>query len=75
MKVVFYDTKGLVVRDFDYSHDGNEREFTTAECSPSGQSLVVGSYNRSVLSLHIQSATDSARSPIRLEGNSGRREN
>jgi hypothetical protein len=31
---------------FDYSRDDDEHEFTNAICSPGGQSIVVGSYDR-----------------------------
>ncbi|KAJ3074648.1 hypothetical protein HDU98_010644 [Podochytrium sp. JEL0797] len=44
--VVFYDTNGRVLQDFDYSRDEEEQEFTVIEFSPSGQSVVVGSFNR-----------------------------
>ncbi|KAI9096123.1 hypothetical protein DFS34DRAFT_154359 [Phlyctochytrium arcticum] len=47
--VVFYDTEGHVMQEFDYSRDDEEQDFTVAEFSPSGQSVVIGSYNR----LHI----------------------
>ena len=39
---------GRILQNFDYSKDEDEKEFTVAVCSPSGQSVVVGSYNRSV---------------------------
>ena len=34
------------MQNFDYSHDDNEKEFMCASCSPSGQSFVVGSFDR-----------------------------
>ncbi|KAI8611221.1 hypothetical protein BC830DRAFT_1069003 [Chytriomyces sp. MP71] len=46
--VVFYDGDGRVLQDFDYSRDEDEQEFTVIEFSPSGQSVVVGSFNRQV---------------------------
>lgn len=45
-KVVFYDLDGLVVQKCDYSQEDQEKEYTCASCSPSGQSVVLGSYNR-----------------------------
>lgn len=44
--VIFYDTEGRVMQEFDYSRDDDEQELTVAEYSPSRQSLVVGSFNR-----------------------------
>ena len=37
---------GRVLQNFDYSKDDDEKEFTVAIASPSGQSVVVGSYDR-----------------------------
>ena len=37
---------GRILQNFDYTRDDDEKEFTVAICSPSGQSVVVGSYNR-----------------------------
>jgi len=37
---------GRVLQQFDYSRDDEEHEFTVAICSPSGQSVVIGSYDR-----------------------------
>ncbi len=45
-KIIFYDTKGQIVQKFDYTHDTSEKEYTVAEFSPSGQSVVVGSFDR-----------------------------
>ncbi|KAI9201990.1 uncharacterized protein BJ171DRAFT_584638 [Polychytrium aggregatum] len=44
--VVFYDNEGRVAQEFDYSRDDEEQDFTVAEFSPSGQSVVIGSFNR-----------------------------
>ncbi|KAJ3152666.1 hypothetical protein HDU86_005539 [Geranomyces michiganensis] len=44
--VVFYDPDGSVMQEFDYSRDDDEQDFTGAEFSPSGQSVVIGSFNR-----------------------------
>lgn len=45
-KIVAYGKEGHVLQTFDYSHDHVEKEFTVAASSPSGQSVVVGSYDR-----------------------------
>ncbi|XP_068609645.1 intraflagellar transport protein 172 homolog [Brachionichthys hirsutus] len=45
-KVVAYTTEGRVLQTFDYTHDSTEKEFTVAAASPTGQSLVFGSYDR-----------------------------
>ena len=37
---------GRILQTFDYSRDFDEQEFTVAVTSPSGQSVVVGSYDR-----------------------------
>uniref|UniRef100_A0A3B3Z6D5 Intraflagellar transport protein 172 homolog n=1 Tax=Poecilia mexicana TaxID=48701 RepID=A0A3B3Z6D5_9TELE len=45
-KVVAYSSEGQVLQNFDYSRDRSEREFTVAVTSPSGQSVVFGSFDR-----------------------------
>lgn len=40
-----YGRDGRIIQQFDYSRE-DEHEFTTAACSPSGQSAIVGSYDR-----------------------------
>lgn len=35
-----------MLQQFDYSKDATEKEFTVAACNPTGQVVVVGSYNR-----------------------------
>lgn len=45
-KVVAYGREGHVLQTFDYSRDRTEREFTVAVTSPSGQSIVFGSFDR-----------------------------
>ena len=42
----FFQFLGRILQNFDYTRDDDEKEFTVAICSPSGQSVVVGSYNR-----------------------------
>lgn len=44
-RVFAYSRDGRIMQQFDYSRE-DEQEFTTAVCSPSGQSVVVGSYDR-----------------------------
>ena len=39
-------TIGKVVQHFDYSQDGEEKEFTCAISSPSGHTVVVGSFDK-----------------------------
>ncbi|KAG7460913.1 hypothetical protein MATL_G00203920 [Megalops atlanticus] len=45
-KIVAYGKEGHVLQTFDYSRDRTEKEFTVAATSPSGQSVVLGSYDR-----------------------------
>ncbi|XP_051954406.1 intraflagellar transport protein 172 homolog [Xyrauchen texanus] len=45
-KIVAYGREGHILQTFDYSRDHSEKEFTIATASPSGQSIVVGSYDR-----------------------------
>lgn len=45
-RALVYNTDGKVIQQFDYSKDDNEKEFTCASCSPSGQSFVLGSFDR-----------------------------
>ena len=45
-KVVFYDKEGMCLQRFDYSRDETEKEFTCASFNPSGETVVVGSFNR-----------------------------
>ncbi|XP_053316583.1 intraflagellar transport protein 172 homolog [Spea bombifrons] len=45
-KLVAYGREGLVVQTFDFSRDPSEKELSTAATSPSGQSVVIGSYDR-----------------------------
>ncbi|XP_034555797.1 intraflagellar transport protein 172 homolog [Notolabrus celidotus] len=45
-KVVAYSREGHILQTFDYSRDRTEKEFTVAATSPSGQSVVFGSYDR-----------------------------
>ncbi|XP_076636937.1 intraflagellar transport protein Oseg2 [Colletes latitarsis] len=44
-RVTFYDSRGKPAKSFDYSRE-DEKEFTVACCSPSGQSVALGSWNR-----------------------------
>ncbi|XP_066588134.1 intraflagellar transport protein 172 homolog isoform X2 [Prorops nasuta] len=45
-KITFYDSNGRVTKCFDYSKDTDEKEMTVACCSPSGQSIAIGSWNK-----------------------------
>ncbi|CAG0880914.1 unnamed protein product [Cyprideis torosa] len=45
-KVVFYTPEGRVSQTFDHSRDPTEKDFTTAICSPSGQAVILGSFDR-----------------------------
>lgn len=45
-RLVVYDADGRVVQQFDHAKEAGEREPSVAMASPSGQSVVVGSYNR-----------------------------
>ncbi|ALC42884.1 osm-1, partial [Drosophila busckii] len=45
-RIVFYDSVGRQLRCFDYSRSEGEREFTVAACSPNGQAVAFGSYDR-----------------------------
>uniref|UniRef100_A0A8C2ZEP1 Intraflagellar transport protein 172 homolog n=1 Tax=Cyclopterus lumpus TaxID=8103 RepID=A0A8C2ZEP1_CYCLU len=45
-KVVAYGREGHILQTFDYGRDRTEREFTVAATSPSGHSVVFGSYDR-----------------------------
>ncbi|XP_060552918.1 intraflagellar transport protein 172 homolog [Ruditapes philippinarum] len=45
-RIIAYGREGRSFQHFDYSRDDDEHEFTVAVCSPSGQSIVVGSYDR-----------------------------
>uniref|UniRef100_A0A7N8XI48 Intraflagellar transport protein 172 homolog n=1 Tax=Mastacembelus armatus TaxID=205130 RepID=A0A7N8XI48_9TELE len=45
-KVVAYGREGHILQTFDYSRDRSEKEFTVAATSPSGQSVVFGSFDR-----------------------------
>jgi intraflagellar transport protein 172 len=44
-QVVFYDNEGGVMQQFDFSEREDVREFTTAQFNPSGETVVVGSFN------------------------------
>ncbi|XP_068135903.1 intraflagellar transport protein 172 homolog [Hyperolius riggenbachi] len=45
-KLVAYGKEGQIIQTFDYSRDPMEKELTAAVTSPSGQSVVIGSYDR-----------------------------
>lgn len=45
-RIIAYGRDGRSFQHFDYSRDADEHEFTVAVCSPSGQSIVIGSFDR-----------------------------
>lgn len=45
-KVLFYDAEGTVLQAFDCADDEGQREFTVAAFNPSGEAVVVGSFDR-----------------------------
>ncbi|KNC30792.1 Intraflagellar transport protein osm-1 [Lucilia cuprina] len=45
-RIVFYDSMGRQIRTFDYTRTEGEREFTVAACSPNGQAVAFGSFDR-----------------------------
>ena len=45
-RAVVYTKDGRVLQQFDDSKDANEKEFTVAACNPTGQTVIVGSFNR-----------------------------
>jgi len=48
-KAVFYDDRGGVQQVFDYSQDEDAKEFTVARFNPSGETVVLGSFDRFVV--------------------------
>ncbi|KAL0119649.1 hypothetical protein PUN28_007825 [Cardiocondyla obscurior] len=45
-RLTIYDSCGKQVKTFDFSRDSQERDITVACCSPSGQSVAVGSWDK-----------------------------
>lgn len=45
-KVTFYDTYGNVLQRFDYTTEDKVKDFTVASFNPSGDTVVLGNYNR-----------------------------
>jgi intraflagellar transport protein 172 len=45
-KVAMYGDDGKVIQQFDYSREADEKDFMCAVASPTGQSVVIGSFNR-----------------------------
>ena len=52
-RVVVYSKEGRIVQTFDYSRDDSEKESTVAVTNPSGQSVVIGSFDRYTLCAHV----------------------
>jgi intraflagellar transport protein 172 len=44
--VVFYNNDGRILQQFDFSRDEESTDFTSLEFNPSGQSVVIGGFNR-----------------------------
>ncbi|XP_015430536.1 PREDICTED: intraflagellar transport protein 172 homolog [Dufourea novaeangliae] len=44
-RATIYDSRGKLVKMFDYSRE-NDKEISVACCSPSGQSIAIGSWNK-----------------------------
>jgi len=44
--VTFYDPDGNYLQQFNYAGEENQKEFTCASFNPSGESVVVGSFNK-----------------------------
>ncbi|KAL5017204.1 hypothetical protein ScPMuIL_006793 [Solemya velum] len=45
-RIISYGRDGRSFQHFDYSREDDEHEFTVAVCSPSGQSVVIGSFDQ-----------------------------
>ncbi|CAG9816108.1 unnamed protein product [Phaedon cochleariae] len=45
-RVSVFNNQGKLVKNFDYSKDTSEYDFTVAACSSSGQAVAIGSFNR-----------------------------
>ncbi|OWF38575.1 intraflagellar transport protein 172 homolog [Mizuhopecten yessoensis] len=45
-RIIAYGRDGRSFQHFDFSRENDEHEFTTAVCSPSGQSVVIGSFDK-----------------------------
>ena len=45
-KVVFYDTSGNILQFFDHANEDEVHEFSSAAFNPSGETVVVGSFNK-----------------------------
>ena len=58
-RIYAYNKEGRIIQQFDYSRDDDEHEFTSAVANPSGQSVVIGSFDRCAvpfIDLHIDSS-------------------
>ncbi|CAG9856074.1 unnamed protein product [Phyllotreta striolata] len=45
-RVSVFNNHGKLIKNFDYSKDTTEYDFTLATCSPSGQAVAIGSFSR-----------------------------
>lgn len=58
LQVVFYDLNGREVRAFDYSADDSMREFSSCAFNPSGDTVVMGNYNRFLIYAYNMQRSD-----------------
>lgn len=45
-KVSFYDSNGNFMQRFDYTNDDNVRDFVNASFNQSGDTVILGNFNR-----------------------------
>ena len=45
-RVAFYDARGNLFQKFDYTNDDKVKDFTQAASNPSGETIVLGNFNR-----------------------------
>ncbi|KAJ3413121.1 hypothetical protein HDV05_008517 [Chytridiales sp. JEL 0842] len=67
--ITFYDNNGKIMQEFDYSRDAEQQEFTTVEFSPSGQSVVIGSFNRFHIFNYSTSRKSWEEAPVKIIDN------
>ena len=53
-KVIFYDERGGVAHQIDYSNDPKVKEFTGSACNPSGENICLGNFNKFFLYAYNQ---------------------
>ncbi|KAI8928779.1 hypothetical protein BC831DRAFT_447367 [Entophlyctis helioformis] len=67
--VVFYDSDGRPLQQFDYSKNDEMNEFTVGELSPSGQSVVIGSFDRLNIFNYVSGRSHWDEAPTKLIDN------